>query len=609
MRYLTVKRGLVVVAAFVGLAILLVAALPWVASTQIVRDRIAYELSLWSGYRVSLGAAPALDVWPGFRARLEDVAFHEWSDENRPPVLEAERLEVSLSPLAALRGHVVLSAMSMHRPLLRLSNSGSVLAMPASPGGGRMMRAVETARGVVADNPASPDTGALPDIEFGTVEFFDGRVADEDGDIVTSLRGRVVWPSLNRTVRLVANGVWRGEAVAVEVAAASPLLLLAGGSSAVNATLKAALVDAGFDGTANLSGDGYFDGAAKISSPSIRRMLEWSRTRIAPGAAIGAMSVASHVQGNARRLRLDETMLILGANTGRGVLDLSFAEPVPAISGTLAFDKLDLHSFLAAFTPAVSGLGTVHDPIGTGFSEQLSLDLRLSSAVATLGAVTLTDIAASTQVKGDLTAFDISDAAAFGGEVQAGLRIDGADEQKTVEARLMATNVDALALARAAGGEHFLPQGRANLSVMLKGTGRDWDKAMARAEGSVAASLGPGALAGFDLARFRALWADGGFFPLSEVAGGTLPLRGLDFRARISGGVARIEKADIQLEQQMTVSVAGVVHYVGHALALSGYFAQAGQDGARGQAQMPFFIGGSWDAPFVSPAIADAGFD
>lgn len=609
MRFLTVKKGLAILAALVALATMLLAALPWIASTQIVRDRIAYELSLWSGYRVSLGAAPALDVWPGFRATLEDVAFHEWNGEDKPPVLEADRLEVSLSPLAALRGEVVLSGMSMFRPLLRLSTSGSTLDPPASPGGGRMMRAVETARKIVADNPASPDAGALPGVEFGTVEFFDGRIAAADGEIVTGLRGRIVWPSLNRTARLVANGVWRGENVAVELSAALPLMLLAGGGSGINATLKSALVEASFEGTANLSGDGYVDGLAKISSPSIRRTLEWSGARIAPGAAIGAMSVSSHLQGNARRLQLDQTVLTLGVSTGRGVLDLSLADPVPAISGTLAFDRFDLHSFLAAFTPAISGIGSIHDPISTAFSEQLSLDLRLSAAAASFGAVTLTDLAASTQIKGNLASFDISDATAFGGEVQAGLRIDGAGRQKTVEARLLASDVDALALAKAADAKRFLPQGRANISVMLKGTGDDWDSAMARAEGSVTASLGQGALAGFDLARFRTLWSDGGFFPLSEVAGNALPLRGFDFKAKISGGVARIEKADIQLEQQMTVSVAGVVHYVGEALALSGYFAPQEQDGSRGAPQMPFFIGGSWDAPFVAPAVADTGYD
>ena len=609
MRILTVKRGLAALATLAVLALLAFAALPWIASTQIVRDRIAYELSLWSGYRVSLGAAPVLDVWPGFEARLENVAFHEWASDGQPPVLEAESLEVTLSPLAALRGNVVLSGMSLHRPLLRLSMSGSVIDLPASPGGGRMIRAVQVARRVVAENPSSPDAGALPDIAFGTVEFFDGRIADAGGDLVTSLRGRIVWPSLNRGARLVATGIWRGENVAVEASATSPLLLMAGGSTTVNASFKAPLVEASFEGVANLSGEAYFEGPAKLSSPSIRRMLEWSQTRIAPGAAIGAMTLASRVQGNARRLRLDQTALTLGGNTGRGVLDLSFADPVPAISGTLAFDKLDLRSFLLAFTPGAPGTESLRDRIDTAFSDQLSLDLRLSSAAATLGGVALTDIAASAQVKGTLAAFDVSDATAFGGEVQAGLRIDGAGEEKTVEMRLMANNVDAFALAKAAGAERLLPQGRATMSVMLKGAGGDWETALRRAEGSVSASLGQGALVGLDLAKFRTLWSGGGFFPLTEVAGGTLPLRGLDFKARIAGGVARIEKANATLDQRLVLSLAGIVHYFGRALALSGYFTPLAEDGSRGEAEMPFFVGGAWDTPFVSPAPGEFGFE
>ena len=609
MRILTVRKGLAAFAVLVVLALFAVAALPWIASTQIVRDRIAYELGLWSGYRVSLGAGPALDVWPGFKATLDNVAFHEWAGGDKPPVLEAERLELSLSPLAALRGNVVFAGMSIHRPLLRLSVPGSVVDLPASPGGGRMVRAVDAARRIVADNPASPDVNALPDIAFGTVEFFDGRVADANGDMATSLRGRIVWPSLNRGARLTATGIWRGENVTIEAAATAPLILMAGGSTGVTASLKSALAEAGFEGVANLSGDAYFDGAARLSSSSIRRMLEWSRTQIAPGAAIGAMSVASRLQGNAKRLRLDQTTLTLGENTGRGVLDLSFADAIPAISGTLAFDRLDLRSFLMAFAPSSPGAGGIPDRIDTAFSEQLSLDLRLSSASATLGAVALSNIAASTQVKGTLAAFDISNAAAFGGEMQAGLRIDGAGEEKAVEMRLHASNVDAQALAKAAGVERLLPQGRATVSVTLKGTGGDWSTAIGQAEGTVTASLGQGALAGFDLARFRTLWSQGGFFPLSEVSGGTLPLRGVDLKAKVTRGVARIEKADVLINQQAVLSIAGIVHYVGQALALSGHFASVESDGGPGEPNTPFFIGGAWDAPYVLPANTDFGTD
>lgn len=606
MGFSTVRKGVIALAALLLLALLFVAALPWLASTQIVRDRIAYELGLWSGYRVSLGEAPELDVWPTFRATLRDVSFHEWAQSSHA-VLAADRMDVSLSPLAALRGEVVMTAISMHRPLLRVTHSGPMPDLPASPGGGRIVRAIDNARQLVSSSPASPDLGSLPSDTFGTVEFFDGRIAlvnGEESDTVTSLTGRITWPALNRPARIIATGIWRGENVSADVSVGSPLLLMAGGNSQITTSLKSTLFEASFEGSASLTGDAFFDGGASLASPSLRRMLEWAKTPIAPGAAIGAISVSSAVQGNAKRLRLDSVTLTLGGNSGRGVVDLSFAEPVPAISGTLAFDKFDLRSFLAAFSPVVSNSGNIHDPIETGFSEQISLDLRLSAALATYGSVTLSDMAASTQVKGSLAAFDISDANVFGGELQAGVRIDAAGEDKVVEMRLMASNTDALALAKAAGAERLLPQGRANISVMLKGTGRDWNTVMRNAEGSVSASLGPGALAGVDLGQFRERWASGGFFSLAEVSDGTLPLRGFDFKAKVTGGVARIEKANALLEQERELSLSGIIPYFSRALALSGHVTSVAADGSRGPAELPFFLGGAWDAPFVSPVGA-----
>jgi len=72
--------GIIVVAAIV---VLVVAALPWIASTRLVRDRIALEMSALSGYRVELASAPDVHIWPTFRAVLNDVSLSDWDDPER----------------------------------------------------------------------------------------------------------------------------------------------------------------------------------------------------------------------------------------------------------------------------------------------------------------------------------------------------------------------------------------------------------------------------------------------------------------------------------------------------------------------------------------------
>ena len=107
-----------------------------------------------------------------------------------------------------------------------------------------------------------------------------------------------------------------------------------------------------------------------------------------------------------------------------GVLDVSLAGKVPSIAGTLAFETLDLKSFLSAFTPLTSGEGGMPGAIDTKFANQMELDLRLSAARATAGSIGMTEVAATAQVKNGLAVLDISDATAFGGTVQAGIRLD-----------------------------------------------------------------------------------------------------------------------------------------------------------------------------------------
>src|SRR5690606_38390753 len=96
----------------------------------------------------------------------------------------------------------------------------------------------------------------------------------------------------------------------------------------------------------------------------------------------------------------------------------------PKVTGTLAFKSLDLPSFLAAFTPLPPDPKSAETSISTSEANGFNLDLRLSAAAATAGSIKLSDIAATAQVKDGLAAFDISDAQAFGGNIQFGMRVD-----------------------------------------------------------------------------------------------------------------------------------------------------------------------------------------
>jgi AsmA protein len=625
MPLITVRRTIWAAVLAVFAAVLLAAALPLIASTQIVRNRITQEMGAWSGYRVILGQAPEIRVWPNFHATLNDVTLAEWGTDGRSPVIRAERVEINLSAIAALRGEVAFSRVRLFRPTLYVQRRAVDLYLPPAPSGGRIARSIQLARAAVKTNPASPDPAAMASDPFGAIEFTDGRIVTsvdgKDTELITGLAGNITWPALNHAASLSATGIWRGENVALNLASDQPLVLFAGGNAPVSLAMKSAPLTISFSGTANMSEGAFVDGNVKFSSSSLRRMLEWSQAAVAAKASIGSIAVSSKVSGNTQRLKFDHAEIALDGNPGIGALDVSFSGGVPGVSGTLAFDSIDLRSFLAAFTPFAALENDNADALPrNGVIRHANVDLRLSAVKATAGSVVLSNVAATAQVKPGLAVFDVSDAAAFGGDLQAGVRIDGKPDGNHVELRFHAVDIDGAQVSKAFGLGTLFPQATGTASLMLKGMGRNWETVLDTGEGQISATFGAGKVPGIDLPGFIKRARSAGFFPLSAVGKGTLAIDSLDLKATVSNGVATLDKAEAKSGDQI-ISLAGLVPFVDRGLALSGTIypapkpAPADKDAAKpaGNAVQPaasatdahptaaFFVGGSWNAPFISP--------
>lgn len=601
-------RGIWAIAIALVVVAIVAIGLPYVASNLILREGIARQLSAWSGYRVTLQSAPTIHVWPSFSADLDNVVLSPW-DPDAPPAIEAEQVHVDLSALAALTGETVFTRIRLVRPTIRLDGSRDLLTLPALTSGGKLETAIRVAGRLLEKNPAKPDLSALPDEPLAALEIQDGRIVQRmsrdgrDDEILTSLSATLDWPAFDRAAAVKASGIWHGEAVSVEASSAQPLLLLAGGTVQTALSVKSAPLAMSFSGLASAATNAFVDGDLKLSSPSLKRMLEWAGADAAPGDANGPFEVSCHVSGSPARLKFEKAQLTLNGNPGMGVFDISFGQRPIGVSGTLAFKTLDLQSIVAAFTQLPSGREGSDGALETAAPGQFDVDLRLSAASAAAGTIALSNVAATAQVKGGLAAFDISDAKAFDGNLQLGLRVDRKAEGTAVELRLVAENVDGAAAAAALDWP-FLPHARGSSSVIIKGTGTRWEEVFATADGSISATFGKGEIPGIDLKALRARSAKGGFFPLFGVKGGNLPIEKAELKATVTNGIARIDRASAA-SGTTRVTLGGLVPLAGGGLALSGWIAPADQKPADAGTvpKLGFFIGGSWNAPFFSPVL------
>ena len=134
---------------------------------------------------------------------------------------------------------------------------------------------------------------------------------------------------------------------------------------------------------------------------------------------------------------------------------------------------------------------------------------------------------------------------------------------------------------------------------MARGT---WRSLLELADGSISARLGPGTIAGINIESFLERAEQGGFFALGEVSGGTFAFDSAEVKATILDGVARLDVAKAE-SPRLTISLSGLIPFVESGLAMSGLITP--KETAPGETAprmaTAFFVGGSWNAPFVSP--------
>ncbi|MEX0344462.1 MAG: AsmA-like C-terminal region-containing protein [Rhizobiaceae bacterium] len=601
------KRGITAFAVIAIIVVALVVALPFIASTQLVRDRIAQEFGSWSGYRVRLNNAPSISVWPSIKAELTGVALLGWGEDDSNPVLTSEKVEIDLSAIAALGGDIVPTRVHFQSPRLRISWADRDLPKPKSPAAGKIRWAIETARSAIAEDPENPNLKAVPAGTVGVVEFTDATVIDSGNDdrgieLLTSANGILQWPSFQSSMTLAANGDFNGEIVSVDMRVEQPLLLFAGGAAQLMASVESEPLQLSYEGMADTRDPFFLDGQLQTSTPSLRDLLEWLGADTEAIYAVGNASLSGGLKGQPGSFKIEDAEIALAESSGMGALEFAVREGRPAVSGTLAFEELDLVSFLSALAilPAPSSSGPGID-ISSPAIGRLDLDLRLSADNVTAGPIALNEVAATVQINDNLATFDISDASGFGGNISTGFRVDRKSGRDSGEFRLLAADIDSGAFASALGVERMAPNARGKISIILNGPVDVPRLFLRTAGGSVAATFDTGTIADIDLPSFIERSKAGGFFALDEVADGTLAFERAELKASVENGVATIEKAEARTSDRL-ITLAGIVPYIGRSLALSGKV-QSNEEGDDVPENLTFFVGGSWNSPFISAIL------
>ncbi|KAA1185967.1 AsmA family protein [Rhizobium tropici] len=574
---------------------------PFLISSGLVRSGIEKALSEWTGYRAQIDGDPTLEFWPTARVTLNGVTIRE-PTRNGKVLGHVDSLSADFSLWSAIRGHARFHEFHFLRPILYIRRDDNGLIDWTNEG--RLSKAIEQAetssgQGMPMRKDQDAAIGMLT-IEDGSVEMTDER----SGNIyrLNGVNADISWPRLSRAMSAVILARFNGQDIKLNFDSAQPLLFFAGKNVDAKTSFTSALINWTYSGVTSLSDFSAFAGNLQLSVPNVPSFLAWSGQHLPAADALKNVSLSADIAATEKGLRFNNLSFKVNDSTASGIMDLNYTTAgKPKISGTLAFDQMNLNPFLAAFSMRLAAETAIDALLNGNPLQRLDLDMRLSSNKAALGPFQFDNIGASLLVAGGKAKFDIGDSGFENGSLTAHLEVAPGDFDGGGKLQISIRNADFGGLFTRLKLIGPLPMpSSGSLDLSLSTSKPIWVATLSDVAGTLHFNSTTGTFREFDISSFRTLAAEKTFFRMSDIADTSFDFDSINVDASFAKGSAEVKNASIAGRNE-TITFNGVVPFRTNSLALSGAIEATSPSDADELPMLPFFIGGSWPNPVVSP--------
>ncbi|AQS41125.1 MAG: Outer membrane assembly protein [Candidatus Tokpelaia hoelldobleri] len=600
-------------------------ALPFLVSTDAIRLRLAHELSTWTGHNVQLNGVPQLSLFPSPHASLPGVALSA-SSAARPPLMQAEKIEVDLSLYDVLQGKVRFSQTRIINPRFIMDEPVKTVAgffTTLAGSDGSLGIAIRQAQQQIAQSPGKSDMSQINAQPFGHIQVEGGSLVypvNEAGktDEISNINAEIDWPDFSREASFKASGQWHGALASLTLDTDEALLLMSGGRSKLRLSFNSNRGGITFTGTARLTQDFLLDGKINARSPGVDTTLHWLFQTDDYKSGITAPVVwESSIAAQSGHIEMNDIVFSFGRNNARGALETTLQQEHFVTTGSLAFDTLDLGQILPAL------LAENQPPSDIFLSKRFGLDLRLSATQANWDkTVHISNLAASIQRRDYTLIIDIGNAQLFEGLAQGVIQLRHEDKSGLeLESRLSASNISLQALPW-----HLSLTGRGALTLDLKSTlsGQDtdtqegyqrlWPGRPWHTDGKASFSVTKGSVSGFDMPAFLQKLGTQAPFSLQATKDTSFQFDKAEGKAAINrNDIITLEATDIRFGGR-NLTLQGKVNWDSKTMELTGILPPASQPvpppctdeeadcpAPEDVSDTKFRLEGDWQNPLVTP--------
>lgn len=478
------------------------------------------------------------------------------------------------SVIASPRDMHVLSAptrlsdapdLTLNRGVVYAYNSGNIIAQEGTGNGSIVLdgpvftlnaaglRAAQAQIGAMTalDNdlgPAAPLVQRIIALGFDLIAIRRGtlNVTAADGTVLETITDIQAEVTGRRKGQIAGRGsfVLRGQRMAFDVTLGQPADKRLPWRWPLKASLKGALLEASFDGSADVADDLQLSGSAEMSTPSLRRIGRWFGLPLQTTEGFNATSVKGQLNWARQQFVFEKAKVVVDGNEGNGRLTLNIAGERPLIDTTLDFGALNLTPYVEAARVQFLGF----DLPATSWSSfdfslpmirYLDADLRISARKLTLRGTTFGQAGATITAQAGKLQADLTELELNSGNATAQVTAIMSEAMPRYALRGKIENVDA-GSATALWLGTSAAAGRATVTADLTTTGYSLADVVKRLSGKSSLTLADGRLS-MDLKALRSAAKAGEVSGWSKFAKSHIGVDQFEARALIIDGVAFAE--------------------------------------------------------------------
>ncbi len=508
------KKLLAAILIIVVLLVAAVVALPFMIPVDTLRDQAIAAVKENTGRDLTIGGGMSLSLFPSIALAADDVRLSNAPGAEVLDMVSVKQIRLELQLLPLIGGTVRLDRLVLVEPVIDLE------ILPDGKANWQMgkVSASEGSEDKQDDRDAGDaggEAGELPEINLGDVRLVNGSLTYNDrstGQKVAlgAINVDVSLPDLDSPFALNGAVDYRGRTVTLNISSPSLRPLIEGGRSDFVIDKKSDLFSADFKGGVSRKDGMTIDGTVDMKIESVRDLVAWLGTDLQIGGkdALGAFALAGKISATPGRMRFSDARIAIDRIKGMGELAADMTGKVPAVSGRLDIETLDIRPYQGGDGAAAEGGGTAKDdgkpadwsdePIDLSGLKAANADFTVTAGAIITNTVRIGQTALTLRLKDGVMKLDLPKMALYDGQGKGALTVDGR-KLPAIRANLDITGVSLAGLLKDAAGFARL-EGTGRIVAAITTKGGSERQLVQNLNGKGRFAFTDGAILGFNLA-------------------------------------------------------------------------------------------------------------